>query len=72
MSQSTRDLFFDPKIEHSLRQLKRGQRATEGSLEATMTMKNDQNDRTIKDYLAPTLQGCSSSIVRPPVQTNNF
>ena len=26
----------------------------------------------MKDYLALSLNGCNSSIVRPPVQTNNF
>ena len=37
-----------------------------------MAEENEQNDRAMKDYLAPTLQGCSSSITRPPVQVNNF
>ena len=37
-----------------------------------MAEENKQNDRAMKDYLAPTFEGCSSSIARPPVQANNF
>ena len=66
------DLLFDLEIEHTLRQLRRERRSAKEFLEATMTNENEQNDRAIKDYLAPTLQGCSSSIVRLPIQLNNF
>ena len=41
-------------------------------LEAAMANENKQNDRAMKDYLTPTLQGCLSSIVRLSVQANNF
>ena len=61
------DLLFDPEIKRTLRQLRRERRGAEEFREATMTNENEQNDRAIKDYLASTLQGCSSSIVRPPV-----
>ena len=37
-----------------------------------MVDENDQNGRAINDYLAPTLQGCSSSIVRPLIEANSF
>ena len=71
-SQSTEELLFDPEIERSLRQLRRERRAVERVFESTMAEENEHNDRAMKDYLAPTLEGCSSSIVRPPVQANNF
>ena len=37
-----------------------------------MEEENNQNRRAMKDYLAPSLDGCASSIVRPPIQANNF
>ena len=63
------ELIFDLEIECSLRQLRREQRVVERDFEATMA---EENDRAMKDYLAPTLEGCSSSVVRLPVQANNF
>ena len=71
-SQSTEDLIFDPEIEHSSCQLRRERRVVERVVGATMAEENEQNDRAMKDYLAPTLEGRSSSIVRPPVQAMNF
>ena len=65
-------LLFDPENEHSLCQLRIEWRATEGVPKFTMANENEYDDRAMKDYLAPNLQGCSSSIVRPPVQANNF
>ena len=65
------DLLFDLEIEHTLHQLWREQREVEEIQDTNMVEKNEQNDRAMKDYLAPTLQGCSSSIVRPLVQANN-
>ena len=37
-----------------------------------MAKENEQNDRAMKNYLVPTLEACSFSIVRPAVQANNF
>ena len=58
------DLLFDPEIKCTLHQLKQEWRAVEEFQEATMANVNKQNDRTMKDYLTPTLQECSSNIMR--------
>ena len=71
-SRSLGELLFDPEIEKTLRQLRRERRAFEGTQNSNMAEENEQNHRAMKDYLTPNLEGCSSSIVRPPVQANNF
>ena len=71
-SQSTGDLLFNPKIKRSLRQLRRAWRVVKEVPEVTMANENEHDDRAMKDYLAPTLEGCSPSIMRQPVQVNNF
>ena len=68
MSQSTGDLLFDLEIERSLCQLRRARRAVKEVLEVTMANENEHDDKAMKDYLAPTLEGYSSSIVRLLVQ----
>ena len=37
-----------------------------------MAKENNQNRIAMKDYLAPTLDECTSSTVRPLVKANNF
>ena len=49
-----KNLLFDPEIERSLRQLRREQRAVKRVSEVTMADENEQNNRVMKDYLAPT------------------
>ena len=71
-SRSEGELIFDPKIEHTLRQLRRERREYEEYQARNMAEENNPNRRAMKDYMAPSLNGCTSSIVRPPVQTNNF
>ena len=71
-SQYTKNLLFDPEIECSLCQLRREWRAVEIVPEITLANENEHDDRAMKDYLAPILEGCPSSIVRSPVQANNF
>ena len=66
------ELIFDPEIEHTLRHLRRERKENEEDLASNMAEENNQNRRAMKDYLAPSLDGCASSIVRPPVQANNF
>ena len=66
-SRSLGELLFDPEIEWTLRQI-RGEmeQDCEGN-KNNMTNENEQNNKAMKDYLAPTLNECSSSIVRPLV-----
>ena len=71
-SKSLGELLFDPKIEKTLQQQRRKKRVFEDTQNNNMANKNEQNHRAMKDYLTPKLEGCSSSIVRAPVQANNF
>ena len=64
-----KNLLFDPKVERSFCKLRIERRAVKRDFEATMA---EENDRAMKDYLAPIFEGCSFSIVRPLVQANNF
>ena len=66
------ELFFDPEIERTLRQLRIEKKEYEKYQARNMAEENNQNWRAMKDYLAPYLNGCTSSIVRPLVQANNF
>ena len=71
-SYSEGKLIFDPEIERTLRQLRRERREDEEDQISNMAEENNQNRRAMKDYLAPFMDGCALSIVRPPVQANNF
>ena len=68
ISRSLGALVFDPKIERTPHQIKRERkRQACDNNQNNMANGNEQHNRVMKDYLAPTLQGCSSSIVKPLV-----
>ena len=66
------ELLFDLEIGKTLQQLRRKRKAFEDAHNSNIADENEQNHRAMKDYLTPNLEGCSSSIMRPPVQANNF
>ena len=61
--------LFDPKIERALRQLKKEQKK-----EANTSLSNmaDQEQKALRDYAMPSVNGATSSIRRPAIQANNF
>ena len=61
---------FDPEIERTLRELRRARREAESS--QSETMGDPQDNRTMREYAVPTLDGCAPSIRRPVIQANNF
>ena len=62
-------ILFDPKIERTLRQLKK-----EKKKEANTSLSNmaDQEQKALRDYAMPSVNGATSSIRRPAIQANNF
>ena len=69
---SASELIFDLEIECTLRQLRRERKEYEELQVRNMAEENNQNRRAMKCYLAPSLDRFTISIVRPPVQANNF
>ena len=71
-------LLFDPEIEkrakrnQRLAKERRQEESSSSYQEIEMADKNPPPPRTLGDYAIPTTDGCGSSIVRPPVQANNF
>ena len=61
--------LFDPEIERTLRQLKKEQKK-----EANTSLSNmaDQEQKVLRDYAMPLVNGAISSIRRPAIQANNF
>ena len=61
--------LFDPEIERTLRQLKQ-----EKKKEANTSLSNmaDQEQKALRDYATPSVNGATSSIRRPAIQANNF
>ena len=61
--------LFDPEIERTLRQLKKEQKK-----EANTSLSNmaDQEQKALRDYAMPSVNGATSSIRRPAIQANNF
>ena len=57
--------LFDPEIERTLHQLKK---------EANTSLSNvaDQEQKALRDYAMPSVNGAISSIRRPAIQANNF
>ena len=61
--------LFDPEIKRTLRQLKK-----EKKKEANTSLSNmaDQEQKVLRDYAMPSVNGATSSIRRPTIQANNF
>ena len=61
--------FFDLEIERTLRQLKK-----EKKKEANTSLSNmvNQKQKALRDYTMPSVNGATSSIMRPAIQANNF
>ena len=61
--------LFDPEIERTLRQLKK-----EKKKEAKTSLSNmvNQEQKALRDYAMPLVNGAISSIRRPAIQANNF
>ena len=61
--------LFDPEIERTLCQLKK-----EKKKKANMSLSNmaDQEQKALRDYAMPLVNGAISSIRRPAIQANNF
>ena len=61
--------LFDPKIERTLCQLKK-----EKKKESNTSLSNiaDQEQKALRDYATPSVNGATSSIRRPAIQANNF
>ena len=61
--------FFDPEIERTLRQLKK-----EKKKEANTSLSNmvNQEQKALRDYTMPSVNGATSSITKPTIQANNF
>ena len=61
--------FFDLEIERTLRQLKK-----EKKKEANTSLSNmvNQEQKALRDYTMPSVNGATSSIMRPAIQANNF
>ena len=64
----------DPEIERTLlrRRRRNRQQTFQTQLEETIINKMADEDKPLKDYGAPTLEGLHSSIARPNVEANNF
>ena len=67
---------FDPEIERTLHQLTRQRRAMAEdqrvALPALEQANRAINQRSLIDYVTPTVKGTISSIRRPSIQANNF
>ena len=61
--------LFDPEIERTLHQLKK-----EKKKEANTSLSNmaNQEQKVLRDYATPSVNGATSSIRRPAIQANNF
>ena len=61
--------LFDPETERTLRRLKK-----EKKKEANTSLSNmaDQEQKALRDYAMPSVNGATSSIRRPAIQANNF
>ena len=61
--------LFDPEIERTLLQLKK-----EKKKEANTSLSNmaDQEQKALRDYDMPSVNGATSSIRRQAIQANNF
>ena len=67
------ELLFDPEIERACRA---NRRVTRERRQAALNTMGDRDEaprrRTMGEYGTPTVDRCSASIVRPPIQANNF
>ena len=59
--------LFDPKIERTLRQLKKEKEAN-----TSLSNMADQEQKALRDYVMPSVNGVISSIRRSAIQANNF
>ena len=61
--------LFDLEIEKTLHKLKK-----EKKKEANTSLSNmvDQEQKALRDYTMPSVNGATSSIMRPTIQANNF
>ena len=61
--------LFDPEIERTLRQLKKEKKKEANTSLSDMA---DQEQKALRDYAMPSINGATSSIRRPAIQANNF
>ena len=61
--------LFDPEIERTLRQLKKEKKKEANTSLSDMA---DQEQKALRDYAMPSVNGATSSIRRPAIQANNF
>ena len=67
------ELLFDPEIERACRANRRVIRERRQTALNTMGDRDEApRRRTMGEYGTPTVDRCSASIVRPPIQANNF
>ena len=61
--------LFDPEIERTLRQLKKEKKKETNTSLSNMV---DQEQKALRDYAMPSVNGATSSIRRLAIQANNF
>ena len=61
--------LFDPEIERTLRQLKKEKKKYSNTSLSNMA---DQEQKALRDYAMPSVNGAISSIRRLAIQANNF
>ena len=54
------------------KQLRKKSRKVAKIIEEDSSMAGQEDERTISDYAKPTLDGLTSSIIRPTIEANNF
>ena len=65
-------LLFDPEIERTARGHRRTTRERRRAEREVKAEANEDRRRTLGDYATPPAERCATSIVRPPIQANNF
>ena len=64
---------LDPEIDRTCRALRRLQLTEPGTIENNEQNENQNvHQRLLRDYAIPNAEGAGSSILRPPVNANNF
>ncbi|KAL9448338.1 hypothetical protein AB3S75_015755 [Citrus x aurantiifolia] len=68
-------LHFDPEIERTCRGLNKERREAlqeQQLIMADEALHGNEDARSLRDYVVPTVNGARSSIARPTIQANNF